>query len=120
MSRTPLTPDARAFLRRFGDAVRDARRAAGLLQEQLAARMDAAGQRIGSVERSDADTFLSRVFTIARALGVPLSVLVRRAEVAGMDERALDEIRDRIRAAVRRLSAADLDLVDAIVRRLAP
>lgn len=117
MSRAPLTEETRRFLRRFGDVVRTLRRDAGLLQEQLAARMETVGARVGEIERGEVDTSLSRARTIAVALGLPLSGLLRRVELAA-DPVAVDQLRDRLRDAIRKLAPADLELLATLVRRL--
>jgi len=119
MSRAPLTEDARRFLRHFGETLRDLRRETHLLQEQLAARAGTVGARVGEIERGNVDTSLSRAWTLARVLGLSLSAVFQRVELASMDGRARDEIRARVIAEVRRLAPADLDLVASVVRRLA-
>lgn len=118
MTRARLSPEARAFLRLFGDVLRGLRKEAGLGQEQLAVRAGLAPNRIGEIERAAVDPALSRLWTVARALGLAPSAILRRVELASADARTLDETRARVVEGVRRLSAVDLDLVGAIVRRL--
>lgn len=113
-----MSPEARAFLRRFGDTLRGLRKEAGIGQEQLAARAGMPPNRVGEIERASGDPALSRLWTLARAFGIAPSTILRRVELDGADDRALDETRARIMEGVRRLSAVDLDLVGAIVRRL--
>lgn len=118
MSRTPLTDDARRFLRDLGDAIRAARREAKMKQFQAGAAASMDDTRWGEVERGAVDTSVSRVRAMARAVGLPLSALLRRVEVAARDERAVEAARDALREAIRRLDGDDLDLLSAIVRRL--
>lgn len=118
MTRARLSPEARTFLRTVGDVLRGLRKEAGIGQEQLAARAGMAPGRIGEIERATGDPALSRLWALARSLGLAPSGILRRVELAGADGRTLDETRARVVEGVRRLSAVDLDLVGAIVRRL--
>ena len=118
MSRSPLTDDAKRFLRDLGETIRAARREAGLKQAQAGARVGIDDARWGEVERGAVDTSVSRVRAMARAVGVPLAALLRRVDVAGRDDRAVEAMRERLREAIRGLAADDLDLLAAIVRRL--
>ena len=118
MSRAPLPDELKAFLRGLGATVRDVRRERGLLQEQIGARAGVTGARIGEIERGIVNTSIARVAALAAALGLPLAALLRRYEVAHLDDRAVDAIRSRVVEMVRRLPVADLDLVAAIVARL--
>lgn len=117
MSRAPLTADVRRYLATIGTTLRDLRREAGLLQEQIAVRTGTVGARVGEIERGEVDTSLSRLRALAIALGLPLSAFFRRVELAA-DPRAAEAMRDQVREAIRRLGHDDLDLVAAFVRRL--
>lgn len=59
----------------FGDAVRRARTAAGLTQEELADRSGLDRSYIGGVERGDRNPSLSVIEKIAQGLGVTLAEL---------------------------------------------
>jgi len=56
---------------RFGDAVRTARMAAGLSQEELAMRLDADQAYVSRIEAGRMNVTLETVAAIAEALGVP-------------------------------------------------
>ena len=117
MSRAPLTEEVRRYLATIGATLRDLRRQANLLQEQIAVRAGTVGARIGEIERGEVDTSLSRLRALAIALGLPLSAFFRRVEMAA-DPRAVEMLRDQVREAIRRLGSDDLDLVAAVVQRL--
>lgn len=68
------------FARRFGEAVRKHRKAAGLTQEQLAEKADLASKMISLVERFERNPSLNVADSIAQGLGVPLWKLIRDAE----------------------------------------
>lgn len=59
----------------FGKAVRDARTAAGLSQEELAHRSGLDRSYIGGVERGERNPTLSVIEKIAEGLGVSLAEL---------------------------------------------
>jgi transcriptional regulator with XRE-family HTH domain len=59
----------------FGDAVRKARTAAGLTQEELADRAGLDRSYIGGVERGDRNPTLSVIEKIAQGLGLTLAEL---------------------------------------------
>lgn len=59
----------------FGDAVRRARTAAGLTQEELADRASLDRSYIGGVERGDRNPTLSVIEKIAEGLGLTLAEL---------------------------------------------
>ena len=117
MSRAPLTVDARRFLAALGETIRDLRREAHLLQEHVAARAGTVGSRVGEIERGQVDTSISRLRALATVIGLPLSALFRRVELAD-DPAAVEALRGSVREAIRSLRRDDLDLVAAIVRRL--
>ncbi len=60
---------------RFGDAVRRARTAAGLTQEDLADRAGLDRSYIGGVERGDRNPTLTVIEKIAQGLGLTLAEL---------------------------------------------
>ena len=64
----------------FGEVVRQLRTSARLSQEQLAEAADLHRNYVGLVERGVNSPSLSAVASIARALGVVPSELLRRAE----------------------------------------
>jgi transcriptional regulator with XRE-family HTH domain len=63
-------------LERFGSRVRAERERLGLSQEELADRAGMHRTYLGGVERGERNLGLLNVLRIARALGVPPSVLV--------------------------------------------
>lgn len=60
---------------RFGQAVREARAAAGLTQEELADRSGLDRSYMGGVERGERNPTLSVIEKIAEGLGLPLAEL---------------------------------------------
>lgn len=105
-------------MRALGDAFRAARREAGLEQGQAAARAGFGGNGWGQVERGRGDPSLGRVAMMARVLRLPLSAIMRRAEIALLDDRGVESMRARLRESAGKLAPADLDLMLAIVARL--
>lgn len=74
----PLSPsDAESIRARFGERVRERRRALGLSQEKLAERAGLHRTYIGSVERGDCNLTLVNVVRVARGLGVGADELTR-------------------------------------------
>ncbi|MER7050036.1 helix-turn-helix transcriptional regulator [Streptomyces jumonjinensis] len=63
-----------------GDRIRDARRAAGLTQWRLGEMVGADHKTIHRIEYGTSDPSLRLLFRIARAVGVPLSELVREED----------------------------------------
>jgi transcriptional regulator with XRE-family HTH domain len=68
------------FSRRFGEAVRKHRKAAGLTQEELAEKADLASKMISLVERYERNPSLNVADSIAQGLGIPLWKLIRDAD----------------------------------------
>jgi transcriptional regulator with XRE-family HTH domain len=64
----------------FGRAVRRARAQHGWSQEQLAGRAEVNRSYLGEVERAAVTPSLATAAKLARALQVPLSVLIARCE----------------------------------------
>ena len=58
---------------RFGERVRELRRAKGLSQEELAFKANVHRTYLGSIERGERNPSLKNINAIARALGVSLS-----------------------------------------------
>lgn len=69
-----------AFLRAFGAAVRAQREQNGLSQEGLGFEAELDRTYISGIERGVRNPTLTSVLKIAKALGVPSSRLVKRAE----------------------------------------
>lgn len=70
----------RSELQAFGDAVKDARKSAGLSQEGLAVASGLHRTYVGGVERGERNLGLLNVFAIARGIGVPVAELIVEAE----------------------------------------
>jgi XRE family transcriptional regulator, regulator of sulfur utilization len=69
-----------SFSAAFARALRRERSAQGLSQERLAHTAGLARQYVGMIERGERRPTLEAGYALARALGVPLSNLVREAE----------------------------------------
>ncbi len=63
--------------KKFGEKVRELRRAKGLSQEELAFRAGIHRNYLGGIERGERNPALDNIAAIAKALGVDLSVLLR-------------------------------------------
>jgi len=66
-------------LRRFGRALAELRRDAGLSQEELAHRSGLHRTYVGGVERGERNPTLTTLLALARGLGLNPSVLLERA-----------------------------------------
>jgi transcriptional regulator with XRE-family HTH domain len=64
----------------FGAVVQRHRKAKGLSQEALAERADIHHTHVGLIERGERNASLNVAYRVARALGMPLSVLIAEAE----------------------------------------
>jgi len=64
----------------FGAVVRKHRKANALSQEALAERAEIHHTHVGLIERGERNASLNVAYRVARALGLPLSVLVAEAE----------------------------------------
>jgi transcriptional regulator with XRE-family HTH domain len=67
----------------FGQALRDARKTAGLTQEKLADKAGLDRAYVGSVERGERNVALVNIVRLARALGVKPGALVNGAALGG-------------------------------------
>jgi transcriptional regulator with XRE-family HTH domain len=63
--------------KKFGEKVRELRRAKGLSQEELAFRAGIHRNYLGGIERGERNPALDNIAAIAKALGVELSELLR-------------------------------------------
>ncbi|MFD3517688.1 helix-turn-helix domain-containing protein [Streptomyces sp. NPDC058657] len=63
--------------RAIGEAIRQARRGAGLTQEQVALRIGIERHNLSSIEMGHVGARLDTLLLIADAIGVPLAELVR-------------------------------------------
>lgn len=70
----------KAFASAFGTAVREARHALGLSQEELAARCRLHRTYLADVERGERNPSLLSIVRIASGLGVPASALMAAME----------------------------------------
>jgi transcriptional regulator with XRE-family HTH domain len=116
VSRSARGAERLNFLRALGGAFHAARKELHLLQGQLGARGGLQGVRVGEIERGEVDSGITRFWSLAQALGVPLWELVRRAEEH--DEAAASARRAEIESALHELGLRDLTLVASLVRRL--
>lgn len=76
------------FPQHFGEAVRAAREALGISQEELAARSKLHRTYVAGVERGIRNPSLNSIMKIAIGLGLPASALFRRMESTGKRNRA--------------------------------
>ncbi len=76
----PRNPDVRAFLKRLGEAVRAAREARGLSQEDLGFEADLDRTYVSGVERGVRNPTVVTILALAKALKVKPSRLVTGAE----------------------------------------
>ncbi|WP_422505378.1 helix-turn-helix domain-containing protein [Stenotrophomonas sp. GZD-301] len=67
--------------RALGDAIRRARTSQGLTQIELAESLGMHRTQLGHVEQGKKDCQLSTLMRLADALGLPLSMLVRSAQL---------------------------------------
>jgi len=65
------------FLRKVGRNIREARKAKGLSQESLALEAGLDRSYVGGVERGERNIAVLNLARIAKALGIPVSSLVR-------------------------------------------
>lgn len=72
--------EADEFLIAFGQAVRRAREARGMSQEDLGFEAELDRTYVSGIERGVRNPTVKSIFRFAKALGVPPSVLMRRAE----------------------------------------
>lgn len=80
MSLSALPPDQAQLLAlriAFGERLREARRAAGLTQEELVERAGIDRAAYSEIERGQRDARLSTLLRIESALGAPLDVVRR-------------------------------------------
>jgi len=71
---------AKSVLIRFGDSVRRERVARGLSQEELAARAGVHRTYVGMIERAEKNITLANIEKFAKALGVPIVMLLNSGE----------------------------------------
>jgi transcriptional regulator with XRE-family HTH domain len=71
-----------SFSAAFARTLRRERSARGFSQERLAHAAGLARQYVGMIERGERNPTLEAGYALAKALGTPLSVLVRKAEKA--------------------------------------
>lgn len=79
MNRSAESPEERAAL---GQALRAQRLRRDLTQEKLAERVGLHRTYIGGIERGERNPCYTNLIRIARALDIPLSELIERAEHA--------------------------------------
>ncbi len=85
-----------ADLVKFGLAVRDVRRAAGITQQELADKLGISNVAISQIETAKAAPALARVAEIADGLGVSLGVLF--GDPLAVAEYTIRDARSQVRA----------------------
>ncbi len=70
-----MTKSESQILKRFGERVRELRKAKGMSQESLALACELDRTYIGGVERGERNISLVNIYKIAAALGVPIKEL---------------------------------------------
>ena len=68
---------------KLGKVFRKMRKAKGLSQEEFAHRVGTHRTYIGMIERAEKNITIERCFKIAKALGVPLSKIIKEIEDNG-------------------------------------
>jgi transcriptional regulator with XRE-family HTH domain len=68
---------SKTVLEKFGDKVREERRKQGLSQEELASRAGVHRTYIGMIERAEKNITLANIEKIAKALGLPIGILIK-------------------------------------------
>ena len=81
--------DAQQVLRRFGEELRAARQAAGLSQEQIAAKAGVSQVTVSFAERGEQNLRWSIMYALARALGYRLKPVLGPAACIRKKRRAL-------------------------------
>jgi transcriptional regulator with XRE-family HTH domain len=79
--RRPFMPDS--SLVSLGKLVKTLRKEAGLTQESLAARADIDNSLISRIERGERNPTWATLSRLSQGLGVPMWVLVKRADELG-------------------------------------
>lgn len=74
-----MSHDLRTLPKRFGKAVREARKAAGLSQEKLAEKADLTLNFVGEVERGEKLASIKTAAQLAVGLGMTAAELMKRA-----------------------------------------
>lgn len=75
-----MTPKKNPILLRFGLTVRQERLRLKVSQEKLAELADVHRTYIGMIERAEKNITLINIEKLSKALGIPLSSLMRRVE----------------------------------------
>lgn len=112
---TAAMDDFDAYKRRFGDAVRARRRAAGLTQEELAEAAESSTEWISQVERGIGMPSMELSLRLARAVGDGIVSLVQAASDPASGRRRVQELI----LVVRDLDDRDLDVLLAAAREMA-
>jgi transcriptional regulator with XRE-family HTH domain len=76
-----MPPDLKQLPKRFGKAVREARKEAGLSQEKLAEKADLTLNYVGEVERGEKLASIETAAKLASALGMTAAELLERAGI---------------------------------------
>lgn len=98
-------------LQRLGDALREARTAAGLTQQELAARAGVSLSYISMLEKGQRNVTLSTLDSIAQALGRQLTISIDPPMTPHQND-LLSRLRDRIPS----LDPAFLVTLDVLIR----
>ena len=119
MQRTHNTDEQR-FFRAIGRALEEARKARGLNQSELGAKIGTKFNAISRLERGMSSPSMLTLWRLSGALRVPVTELVDRAHALAEDVALLDERRARLADTIRKLPARELGTLAAIVASLTP
>ncbi len=84
--------DFQEFLRKLGGTIRAHRRAIGLTQEDLGAKLNCSTQWISEMERGNGAPSLELLYNVAEFMGTSISELTRVVAGGSADDDALREV----------------------------
>lgn len=105
------------ILQKIGLAVKAARTASGISQEELAHRLDKSIKTISNIERGAVSASIETLYLIAKELKVPMSDLLVDVESKRTSKRYSNEVKGR--ELLRSLSDKDLSLAIAQIEAIA-
>lgn len=108
--------DFQEFLRKLGGTIRAHRRALGLTQEELAARLAVSTQWVSEMERGNGAPSLELLHTVADFMGTTVSELTRVGSGGAEDDDALREVMVALERAPSDVLRAAADLATALAR----
>lgn len=104
------------FLRKLGGTIRAHRRAHGLTQEELAARLAVSTQWVSEMERGNGAPSLELLYAVAELMGTTVSELTRVGSGGAEDDDALREVMVALERAPSDVLRAAADLATALSR----